>query len=101
MYIPCNPNFSSLNLAAAVQVVCYELYVDAMERCEKRDKFDPSEFEFSYPIQTTKVALATQQEIELLFEHLEKTLAAIDFYNEKIVRACLKSPDSRHPREAD
>ncbi|MGC2047128.1 MAG: RNA methyltransferase [Gallionella sp.] len=61
--IPANPDFSSLNLAAAVQVVCYELGVSAQ----------------SYLPDTPEVEPATHEEVEGFFSHMEKTLLDIGF----------------------
>lgn len=69
--IPCNPKFSSLNLAAAVQIICYELRVTNAV-AEEISPITPQEDETS---------LATQADIHNLFEHLEKTLTHIDFYD--------------------
>ncbi len=38
--IPCNPEFSSLNLAAAVQVVAYELYTTTVGPLKDEDKME-------------------------------------------------------------
>ena len=65
--IPCNSEYSSLNLAAAVQVVCYELFVASGQKIESTigDKDDES--------------LATMKQMELFYEHLQQTLADIGF----------------------
>jgi len=66
--IPCNPDFSSLNLASAVQVLAYELQLAYAEERgasavgEKRD-------------------LATADEMESFFEHLQQTLVDLCFLN--------------------
>lgn len=65
-HIPANPESSSLNLAAAVQVACYELYMAAGL------KELPAASEFP---------LASFEEVERLYEHLEKTLTEIRFLN--------------------
>jgi len=68
--IPCNTEYSSLNLAAAVQVVCYELFVASGQRTDSTigDKGDES--------------LATMKQMELFYEHLQQTLADIGFLHE-------------------
>jgi tRNA (cytidine32/uridine32-2'-O)-methyltransferase len=69
VHIPSNPDFSSLNLAAAVQVLAYEVRMAwlAVEGTAQRvEKVDASE-------------LATMDEMELFYEHLEKTLVDIGF----------------------
>jgi tRNA (cytidine32/uridine32-2'-O)-methyltransferase len=68
LHIPTNPEFSSLNLGAAVQVVAYELLM-------ARNALDATE--------AATVArdspLASADEIERLFDHLAQTLVTIDF----------------------
>lgn len=69
LHIPCNPDYSSLNIAAAVQVVCYELFVTAQNGTVARKKVgDEDEQE-----------LATSEQMALFYEHLEQTLIDIDF----------------------
>jgi tRNA (cytidine32/uridine32-2'-O)-methyltransferase len=67
LHIPCNPNFSSLNLAAAVQVVCYELFVAAGSN-ERKTIGDRGE-----------CPLATAEQMESFYDHLHETLIDIDF----------------------
>ncbi|WP_305906632.1 RNA methyltransferase [Methylomarinum sp. Ch1-1] len=65
--IPCNPDFSSLNLAAAVQVVCYELFIAAGDyrQPEIGDRgADP---------------LATAEQMEFFYQHLHQTMQDIGF----------------------
>lgn len=69
LHIPCNPNYSSLNIAAAVQVVCYELFI-AAQNGETTRKIVGDEDEQE---------LATSQQMELFYEHLEQALIDIDF----------------------
>lgn len=76
--IPTNPDFSSLNLAAAVQIIAYEIKMI----CDKQiiDKKINHDFE-----------LATANEIELFYQHLEKVLVAIKFLNpQKSTKLMLK-----------
>lgn len=63
--IPADPKFSSLNIAAAVQVIAYEVY--AATQADVPDIIEPDE------------PLATAEEIERLYQHLEQTLVQIDF----------------------
>ncbi|MGY6276619.1 RNA methyltransferase [Methylomonas sp. MgM2] len=65
--IPCNPAYSSLNLAAAVQVVCYELFV-ASAREHATSIGDRGE-----------EPLATVEQMEAFYEHLYQTMADIGF----------------------
>lgn len=67
--IPCNSKFSSLNLAAAVQVVCYELFI-------------ASEYKIDSTIgDKNEVSLASMKHMELFYEHLQQTLVDIGFLN--------------------
>ncbi len=67
--IPCNPDFSSLNLGAAVQVLAYELHSAFMNI--------PS------ALFSSEESLASQHEVEKFFEHFGKTLTDLDFYDPK------------------
>ncbi|MBI5438382.1 MAG: RNA methyltransferase [Nitrosomonadales bacterium] len=62
--IPANPDFSSLNLAAAVQVIGYELNVAAQGAIPVAPEIRP----------------ATHEQVEGYFSHLEKTLLEIGFF---------------------
>jgi len=66
--IPANPDYSSLNLAAAVQVFAYEVRqaADAVA---------------SYPQQSFEAA--SYEEIERFFGHLERTLYDVEFLDPK------------------
>jgi TrmH family RNA methyltransferase len=66
LHIPANPKFSSLNLAMAVQVVCYELRMAAPERPPPEGPASDSR-------------LATAAELEGLHEHLERLLTESEF----------------------
>jgi TrmH family RNA methyltransferase len=62
--IPANPDYPSLNVAAAVQVISYELRMVtglSLQRPGSRHRF------------------ATTEEMELFYQHLEETLVAIEF----------------------
>jgi len=69
--IPTNEAFSSLNIAAAVQVITYELRMAALGLAEQAER----------PQWGTEwdIDLASHQELELLFEHLEKVLVDTEF----------------------
>lgn len=64
--IPANPDYSSLNLSAAVQVIAYELRVASL------DKTFLTEDEWDY-------RLANADEMEKFFTHLQEVLTEIDF----------------------
>ena len=63
--IPANPDYSSLNLAAAVQIVAYELRLASLDRSGFPDEWD--------------YRLATADEMEKFFLHLQEVLIEIDF----------------------
>jgi len=70
--IPANPDYGSLNLAMAVQVVSYELHarLDALKQGEIGET------------QQWDRRWATAAELEGFFEHLDRVLIDIDFYSE-------------------
>ncbi|MGR9052665.1 MAG: RNA methyltransferase [Gammaproteobacteria bacterium] len=65
--IPCNTAFSSLNLAAAVQVVCYELFVASGQN-----------YEVTAGDKGEDVA-ATAAQLEMFYQHLAEALTDIGF----------------------
>lgn len=65
--IQANPEYSSLNLAAAVQIMCYELRMAALEE----DTISPN----------VTPELATIDSIEGFYAHLEETLLHIGYLN--------------------
>jgi len=67
--IPANPEYGSLNLASAVQVLAYEIRVASLTA------------EAPIPPSAADHLAATADEIEGFFAHLEQTLLAIDFIN--------------------
>jgi TrmH family RNA methyltransferase len=114
VHIPTNPDFSSLNLAMAAQVISYELRMAAPNRLPPEG-----------PVSDSR--LATAAELEHLHEHLERLLTESQFlhpahqkqvklklrrifhkatleYNElNILRGALTSldPAKRQPRRGD
>ena len=70
--IPSNPEYSSLNLAAAVQVIAYELRVAAFATINKKEEWD--------------CEYATEKEMEGFYQHLQDVLMNIDFLNPKAPR---------------
>ena len=65
VHIPANPEFSSLNLAQAVQVVCYELFLLSGTQVPKARMEKP----------------ATMQDLEGLYEHLERVATESKFFD--------------------
>ena len=71
VHIPSNPDYSSLNLATAVQVLAYEVRMASLQD----DKgVLPTMDEWDQP-------LATADELELFHNHLAETMATLKFYD--------------------
>ena len=72
--IPANPGYSSLNVAAAVQILAYEVRLAAQGGDARREPAEP---------------LASFEELERFYEHLEQTLLHTGFlnpgYNKKLM----------------
>lgn len=66
LQIPANPEYSSLNLAAAVQIVCYELMVAGLTQPVSDNTQTAQEF-------------ATQNELEMFYEHLEQCMLDLEY----------------------
>ncbi len=67
VHIPANPDFSSLNLAAAVQVMAYEVRVACSDNATSQES-EPS-----------NTQLATADELAGFYRHLEQTIIDIGF----------------------
>jgi tRNA/rRNA methyltransferase/tRNA (cytidine32/uridine32-2'-O)-methyltransferase len=65
--IPCNQEYSSLNLAAAVQVVCYELFIASGQELVSEIGDQGEE------------PLASAEQMEGFYQHLQQTMADIGF----------------------
>ncbi len=65
VHIPSNPEFSSLNLAQAVQILAYEIRMKLLS--------PPT------TVHTREDTLATTDDIERFYDHLTNVLVAIDF----------------------
>lgn len=74
IHIPSDPEFSSLNLATAVQVLTYELRMAWLK--ETHQPTHMPEVEATGMLGT---APATHDSLELFYEHLQQTLIEIDF----------------------
>ena len=70
--IPTNPEFSSLNLGSAVQVLCYELR--ALAFGGRAPAVDPTVTPFSSP-------LASHDELEGMYAHFAAVMTATGFLN--------------------
>ena len=65
IHIPSNPDFSSLNLSQAVQIVAYELRMKLLSPTAE--------------VETRQDSLATADAVEQFYTHLREVLIAIDF----------------------
>ncbi|WP_260963198.1 tRNA (cytosine(32)/uridine(32)-2'-O)-methyltransferase TrmJ [Pseudomonas citri] len=74
VHIPSDPEFSSLNLGAAVQVLSYEVRMAWLAAEGKPSKVEKTEV--TSPRSET---LATMDELERFYGHLEQTLVDIEF----------------------
>lgn len=75
VHIPSNPEYSSLNLAQAVQIIAYELRVKLEGVAESSRGGDP---------------LATVDDVEQFYTHLRDVLIAIDFLKPSNPRKLLR-----------
>lgn len=75
IHIPSNPEYSSLNLAAAVQIMVYELHC-AFHDFENNGIDSNNDF-------------ASHQEVERFYQHLEQVLIKIGFLNPKTPKALM------------
>lgn len=74
VHIPANPEYSSLNLAQAVQVICYELRMAALSSSTAVER---------------ERRLASAEEVDNFHGHLEEVLAEVGFLNPQQPRQLL------------
>jgi tRNA (cytidine32/uridine32-2'-O)-methyltransferase len=82
--IPADPQFRVLNLAAAVQIVCYELRLAAAPGLAGKPERTPVD----------------QHEMELFFGHLERVLVDLKFLNPKHPRQLMRRLKRMYARAA-
>ena len=70
--IPAAEQYSSLNLAAAVLVICYELRRCAMRMADERPPTDEEYWD---------IERATGEQVEQFYQHLEEVLVRLDFHD--------------------
>jgi tRNA/rRNA methyltransferase/tRNA (cytidine32/uridine32-2'-O)-methyltransferase len=70
-HVPTNPDYGSLNLAMGVQIFTYELWMQAQQQAGWMDR-----------VQQPK-ALATSAAMNGFYQHLESTLEAIEFLDDR------------------
>ncbi len=77
VHIPTNPDFSSLNIAAAIQVISYEFHMARLGEWQGTT--------------SNKADLpASADEVEGFFTHLEQTLVALDFLDPENPRLLMR-----------
>ncbi|MGC8120482.1 tRNA (cytosine(32)/uridine(32)-2'-O)-methyltransferase TrmJ [Marinobacter sp. VGCF2001] len=80
IHIPSNPDYSSLNLAMAVQVVCYELRMHYLRGLEEGESSPQLEAMVAPGDRGWDVPPATVQDVEGFFGHLEQMLQDVEFH---------------------
>ncbi|HMB42900.1 MAG TPA: RNA methyltransferase [Luteimonas sp.] len=83
VHIPANPEYSSLNIAAAVQVLCYELRMAELAAAGET-------VEHTDGPQRTDRLPASHAEMEGFFSQLADTLDAIDFHKGRAPESALR-----------
>lgn len=71
--IPCNPEYASLNLASAVQVLSYEI---RLERIQQHLIAKPD-------IKPVEIEVANHEQMERFFSHLAQFMDEVDFHKGK------------------
>lgn len=70
-HVPTNPNYGSLNLAMGVQIFAYELWMQAQQQVGWANRAQQSK------------ELATSAALQGFYQHLESTLQAIEFLDDR------------------
>ena len=83
VHIPTNEDFSSLNIASAVQVLCYEMRLAALDEGADKNADETHAAGNSQWGVPWDYELAPHGDVERLFEHLQSALVDIDFLNPK------------------
>jgi len=78
--IPTNPDFSSLNVAAAVQVMCYEIRMALLDKDAPLAQLPNNQIK---PQADKAVEWASIDEVEGMYQHMESTLINIGFLKPK------------------
>lgn len=71
VHVPTSEAYSSLNLAMAVQILCYELRMRSLQ-ADVEQRADPAEWDEPF---------ASAEDVERFHEHLAQTLADIEFFD--------------------
>ncbi len=76
--IPTNPQFSSLNVASAIQLICYEILQALLDKRE--DEVGTED----------KIPLASTDEMQQFYRHIEECMTDIGFYNPEKPRRLMR-----------
>ncbi|HTQ98915.1 MAG TPA: hypothetical protein VMH83_02955, partial [Candidatus Acidoferrum sp.] len=87
VHIPVNPDYSSLNLAAAVMVLCYELRRTALAATPVTS---PAASSAESESGEWDQAPATADEVERFLVHLESVLIRLDFHKPQYKRPLMR-----------
>jgi tRNA (cytidine32/uridine32-2'-O)-methyltransferase len=91
MHIPTNADYSSLNVAAAIQVACYEVQMSLLQNA-------PS------VVDEAETEVAEAQKMEAYFAHLQKTMLSLGFLddsNVKLMRRLRRLYNRARPSEME
>ncbi len=77
LQIPTNPDFSSLNVASAIQILCYE-FIQGLQ-CLETEKIDKE-----------KIQLATADEMKYFYDHLQQSMIDVGFLNPEQPRKLMR-----------
>ena len=77
LQIPTNPDFSSLNVASAIQILCYA-FIQGLQGLES-EKTDRE-----------KVQLATADEMNYFYDHLQQSMIDVNFLNPEQPRKLMR-----------
>lgn len=69
VHIPTNHAFSSLNVASAIQLLCYEIFQEFNKICQDRINTEK------------KVSMVSAEQMQQFYAHLEQCMIDLDFYN--------------------
>jgi TrmH family RNA methyltransferase len=77
MQIPTDPDFSSLNVASAIQIICYELLQTIISgEVQELNKI--------------KSPPATSEQMQLFYEHLSECMTDIGYYDPEVPRSLMR-----------
>jgi len=85
--IPCNPDYSSLNLAAAVQIITYEIRMAYLQQYPEQQADDQQK----QLIETLPFYdYASADEMQKFYQHLEETLVKLEFLDPENPRKLMR-----------